>query len=281
MREPDQRAVGLGLRRALFQDLLDAPVGAIDFVECAPENWIGLGGRYASMLSQITARYPLTCHGLSLDLGGLTPFDDAHLNDLRTFLREHQVQLYSEHLSWSGDNARLHELFPLPFSDESVRHVSARIRDVQDRLERRIAIENVSYYLTMPTGAASPMSEPEFVHAVAETADCDVLLDVNNLYVNHRNHGTDPLELLHLLDPRRIVCMHIAGHFVESNDLVIDSHGAAVTDTVWDLLDQTVAQIGPRATVLERDFHFPPFEQLLDEAQRIRLTLQRTMSSTQ
>ncbi len=273
MREPDQRAVGLGLRRALFQDVLDAPEGAIDFVECAPENWIGLGGRYAGMLSEITNRYPLNCHGLSLDLGGLTPFDDGHLADLRAFLHEHQVQLYSEHLSWSGDEARLHELFPLPFSEESVRHVSARIREVQDRLERRIAIENVSYYLTMPTGAQSPMSEPEFVHAVAEAADCDVLLDVNNLYVNYRNHGTDPLELLRLLDPRRIVCMHMAGHFVESEELLIDSHGAAVTDAVWNLLQQTIEQIGPRPTVLERDFHFPPFAELLDEAQRIRHAL--------
>lgn len=259
--------MGLGLRRALLEDVLAAPDGSIDFVECAPENWIRLGGRYADMLSRVTARYPLTCHGLSLDLGGIAPFDDAYLNDIKTFLDAHNVALYSEHLSYCADGAaRLHELLPIPFTEEAVEHVADRIKQVQDKLGRRIAVENVSYYA--PSG--TQLSEPDFVNAVIETADCDLLLDVNNLYVNFINHGTDPRELMRKINPQRVASYHVAGHYDEADDFKIDSHGMPVIGNVWDLLRDAYQTIGYRPTLLERDFNFPPLQELLDEIEYAR-----------
>lgn len=263
------RAVGLGLRRAILEDTLQAQPGSIDFVECAPENWIRLGGRYAAMFDRVTDRYPLSCHGLSLDLGGLMPLDERYLGDIRSFLETHGVTLYSEHLSYCADaNARLHELLPIPFTEEAVAHVSQRIRHAQDVLGRRIAIENVSYYA--PAIAQGNLSEPEFVNAVLETADCDLLLDVNNLYVNFINHGTDPMSLMRAVNPQRVASYHVAGHFDEADDFKIDSHGMPVIERVWDLLQAGFQTIGHRPTVLERDFNFPPIGELIVEIEHAR-----------
>ena len=262
--------MGLGLRRALLDDLEQAPAGDLDFLECAPENWIGLGGLWAERLSALSARYPLTCHGLSLSLGGSAPLDLAFVDQVGRFLDQHNVRLYSEHLSYCSDDGHLYDLLPLPFTDEAVRHTAARIAQVQDRLGRRIAVENVSTYLT-PHAA---MSELAFTRAVLEEADCDLLLDVNNVYVNASNHGFDAAAFIAGLPAERIVCLHVAGHYDGGGPVRIDTHGSPVIDPVWDLLRQAYARFGPRPALLERDFNFPPYAELREELQQMRRILQ-------
>ncbi|MGS1318734.1 HvfB family MNIO-type RiPP peptide maturase [Stenotrophomonas geniculata] len=259
-------AAGLGLRRALLQDLRDAPAGDFDFLECAPENWIHVGGPAGDALAELAQRHPLSCHGLSLSLGGSAPLDTQLLEQVGQFLEMHRVPLYSEHLSYCSDDGHLYDLLPIPFTDEAVRHTAARIARVQDLLGRRIAVENVSYYLA-PEPA---MDELAFTKAVLAEADCDLLLDVNNVYVNACNHGYDADAFIAGLPAQRIVCLHVAGHLDEAPDLKIDTHGSAVIDPVWELLARTYARIGPRPTLLERDFNFPPYAELQGELQTIR-----------
>ena len=247
-------AAGLGLRRGLLPQLLAMAPGAVDFLECAPDNWIGVGGAFGADLERLVERFPLTCHGLSLSLGGSTPLDAAFIEQTRRFLVRHRVALYSEHLSYCSDDGHLYDLLPLPFTEAAVRHVAARIREAQERLERRIAVENISYY-------AAPyreMSEIEFVNAVLDEADCDLLLDVNNLFVNACNHGYDALDFLARLPPGRVAAYHVAGHYDEAPDLKIDTHGAAVKPGVWALLGAAYRRFGVRPTLLERDFNYPP-----------------------
>lgn len=259
-------ATGLGLRRALLQTLREAPAGDLDFLECAPENWIGVGGPAGDALADLAQRYPLSCHGLSLSLGSTAPLDTQLLAQVGRFLDQHRVTLYSEHLSYCSDDGYLYDLLPLPFTDEAVHHTAARIARVQDVLGRRIAVENVSYYL-----APEPvMDELAFTNAVLAEADCDLLLDVNNVYVNACNHGYDADAFIAGLPAERIVCLHVAGHLDEAEDLKIDTHGSAVIDPVWDLLARTYARIGARPTLLERDFNFPPYPELRDELRTIR-----------
>jgi uncharacterized protein len=259
-------AAGLGLRRALVGALEHAPAGCIDFLECAPENWIGVGGRRGAALRRLAERFPLTCHGLSLSLGGFAPLSDQFLGQLKHFLEQHAVALYSEHLSYCGDEGYLYDLVPLPFTDEAVRHVAKRIRQVQDALRRRIAVENISYY----AAPYQALSELEFVSAVVSEADCDLLLDVNNVYVNSINHGYDPRAFIDGLPTARVVAMHVAGHFDEADDLKIDTHGASVKDDVWSLLAYAYSRCGACPTVLERDFNIPPLEELLLEVRHMR-----------
>lgn len=259
-------SAGLGLRRALLGALQDAAPGEFDYLECAPDNWIGLGGRWGEAFQELARHHRITCHGLSLNLGGNLPFDDTYLLRLRQFLDQHRVPVYSEHLSYCADDGQLYDLLPLPFTDAAVRHVSDRIRHVQDRLGRRIAVENVSTY-------ASPfqaMAEAEFVNAVLDAADCDLLLDVNNVFVNSINHGFDAADYVRALPSNRIVHYHIAGHYDEADDLKVDTHGAPVKQDVWQLLRLAYQTHGVRPTLLERDFNFPPFQELLDELQTIR-----------
>ena len=267
---------GLGLRRVLLDQLIEAPAGAFDFLECAPDNWIGVGGRLGEALDELSARFPLSCHGLSLSLGGLEPLDETFLARTRRFLDRHRVALYSEHLSYCTGDGHLYDLMPIPFTAEAVRHVAARIGRVQDVLGRRIAVENVSYYASHPAaGDGQDLDEAQFVEAVLEEADCDLLLDVNNVYVNALNHGYDARTFLDAMPGARIASYHVAGHYDEAPDLKVDTHGAAVKDDVWDLLAHAYARHGVRPTLLERDFHFPPLPVLLDEVARIR-TLQAT-----
>lgn len=257
---------GLGFRRELLAELKAAVPANIDFFELAPENWAGMGGRSARDLRHFTERHPFVCHGLSLSLGGPDPLDQAFLRQTRDFLERHQVALYSEHLSYCAANGHLYDLLPLPFTDEAVRHVAARIRQVQDALGRRIAVENVSYY-------AAPhrqLAEADFINAVLAEADCDLLLDVNNVYVNAINHGYDARAFIEAMPAARIASYHVAGHFDEADDLKIDTHGNAVKDDVWALLGFAYATHGVRPTLLERDFNFPPLPVLLDEVARIR-----------
>src|SRR5690554_4041038 len=265
-------AVGLGLRRALLADLQAAPPGCFDFLEAAPENWIGIGGAPGEALAELAARHPLACHGLSLSLGGPAPLDETFLHKLRRFLDAHRAAVYSEHLSACGDSlGHLYDLLPLPFSDEAVQHVSARIRHAQDILGRRIAVENISYYANIPpVPGTRPLTELQFVNAVLEEADCDLLLDVNNIVVNATNHGYDAPDFLRGLPGARIAYIHVAGHRDEAPGLKIDTHGAAVADPVWALLAEAYALFGPRPTLLERDFDFPPFEELLGELGVVR-----------
>lgn len=259
-------SAGLGLRRALMGALQSAQSGAVDFLECAPENWIGVGGKLGDSFARLAAQHPLTCHGLSLSLGGAEPLDDTLLQKLRRFLDRHRVLLYSEHLSYCADDGQLYDLLPIPFTDEAVAHVAARIRRVQDALGRRIAVENVSYY----AAPYQAMAEADFVTAVLDEADCDLLLDVNNIYVNSINHGYDAAQFLARMPSRRIASYHIAGHYDEAQDLKIDTHGADVKNDVWQLLAEAYRAHGVRPTLLERDFNFPPLADLLAEVERIR-----------
>ena len=257
---------GLGLRRAIMKPLAETPPVNVDFMEVAPENWMRLGGRLGRQFRAFTERYPFVCHGLSLSLGGPAPLDEDFVREVRAFLDEHRIRCYTEHLSYCSDDGHLYDLMPIPFTEDAVDYVAARIRRVQDILERRIAIENVSYYAA--PGAAMP--EIEFVNAILERADCDLLLDVNNIYVNSINHRYDPLEFLHALPARRVVYFHVAGHYVEAEDLRVDTHGSDVCDPVWKLLDAAYAHCGVVPTLLERDFNFPPISELLTEIDRIR-----------
>lgn len=267
----DATGAGLGLRRGLLDALLAAPPGAFDFLECAPENWIGVGGKLGAALDQLGARHRLTCHGLSLSLGGVAPLDETFLARIRHFLDRHQVALYSEHLSYCSDDGQLYDLLPIPFTDEAVGHVSARIRHVQDVLGRRIAVENVSYYAAHPPLQGMPaLDEIGFINAVLEEADCELLLDVNNVFVNSINQGYDARDFISRMPTDRIASYHVAGHFDEADDLKIDTHGATVKDQVWTLLADAYRRHGVRPTLLERDFNFPPLPALLQELDTVR-----------
>ncbi|HSO47883.1 MAG TPA: DUF692 domain-containing protein, partial [Rhizobiaceae bacterium] len=234
--------------------------------ELAPENWIDMGGAYGRDLRGFTERYPFVCHGLSLSLGGLSPLDEMLLTKTRQFMDAHGIQLFTEHLSYCSDDGHLYDLLPIPFTEEAVKHVAARIRRAQDILERRIAIENASYYTPSPI---AEMDEIAFIRAVLDEAGCDLHLDVNNVYVNSVNHRYDPLEFIRALPTERIVYLHMAGHYVEAADLLVDTHGAGVIDPVWALLDATYRIHGVAPTLLERDFNIPPLDELVHEVEHI------------
>ena len=257
---------GLGFRRELIAALKTRVPAAIDFFELAPENWIDLGGAHGRDLRGFTERYPFVCHGLSLSLGGPAPLDELLLHKTRQFMDAHGIQLYTEHLSYCSDDGHLYDLLPIPFTEEAVKYVAARIRRAQDILERRIAIENASFYAAAPI---ADMDEASFIRAVLLEADCDLHLDVNNAYVNSVNHRYDPVEFIRALPAGRIVYMHMAGHYREADDLLIDTHGAAVIDPVWALLDETYRIHGVAPTLLERDFNIPPLAELTREVERI------------
>lgn len=258
---------GLGLRRGLLPQLASVADGAIDFLELAPENWIGVGGRFGRQFRKLAERYPLVCHGLSLSIGGPAPLDREFLKEVKQFLNDFHVRCYTEHLSYcSDDKGHLYDLMPIPFTEEAVRYVADRIRQVQDILDRRIGIEHVSYY----AAPGAQMGEVDFINAVLGEADCDLLLDVNNIHVNAINFGYDPYEFLERIDGDRTVYTHIAGHYVEAPDLRIDTHGSRVIEPVWALLEASYARFGVSPTLLERDFNFPPLDELLDEVARIR-----------
>lgn len=266
MASPVQGA-GLGLRRGLLPELGALAGAAVDFMEVAPENWIGVGGRFGRQFRALTERFPMVCHGLSLSIGGPAPLDTGFLKDVRTFLDEHGIDCYTEHLSYCGDDkGHLYDLMPIPFTSEAVRFVAARIRQVQELLDRRIGIENVSYYVA----PGQELTELEFVNAVLAEADCDLLLDVNNVYVNAINFGYDPVEYLNGIDGARTVYLHVAGHYVEAPDLRIDTHGSPVAAPVWELLGAAYSRWGVLPTLLERDFNFPSLAELLEEVSKIR-----------
>ena len=280
MTQPDSRfmveGAGLGLRRSFMQELATEALSDIpDFFEIAPENWMGMGGRYGRSLRQLTERHPFVCHGLSLSIGGPQPLDMQFLGDLRRFLDTHQIRLYSEHLSYTTDDGHLYDLLPIPFTHEAARYVAERVQQVQDVLGRRIALENVSYY----AAPGQEMSEQDFLLEVLQRADCDLLLDVNNIYVNSINHRYDANAFLDAMPAERVSYIHIAGHYEEAPDLRVDTHGADVIPEVWQLLDRTYKRLGAVPTLLERDFNIPALSVLLQEMGLIRQRQQPFMTS--
>ena len=256
---------GLGLRRALMRPLEDHQGDEIDFFEVAPENWIDFGGHLGRRFRRFTERTPLVCHGLSLNIGGPAPLDEPFIKRVKQFLDEHNVRYYSEHLSYCADDGHLYDLMPIPFTEEAIDYVSERICRAQDILGRRLVVENVSYYCA----PGQEMAEIEFINTVLERADCELLLDVNNIYVNSVNHRYDAIAFLHALPSRRIAYAHVAGHFNEAEDLVVDTHGADVIDPVWQLLHAAYDYFGVIPTLLERDFNIPPLGELLEEVGHI------------
>ena len=257
---------GIGLRRSMLRQLANNVPADIDFLELAPENWINLGGRLGRQLREISEKTPIVAHGLSLSIGGPAPLDEDLVRAIRDFIEDHNVRIYSEHLSYTNDGGQLYDLLPMPFTDEAVRYTADRVKRVQDILGQRMALENVSYYLS----PKKDFAEVDFINAIAEQADCDLLLDVNNVYVNSVNHDYEPMDFIKAMPADRISYLHIAGHYVEPDGIIVDTHGADVIDPVWQILEQTYALIGNRPTLLERDFNIPAIEGLMLEVSMIK-----------
>ena len=257
---------GLGLRRSLLNTLEQSAPDDIHFMEVAPENWINVGGRLGKKFRSYTERFPFVCHGLSLSIGSPAPLNTELLLAIKKFMHEHSIRYYSEHLSYCSDHGQLYDLLPIPFTEEAIDYVAERIQRAQDILGQRIAIENSSYYCA----PQQEMSESEFINAVIKKADCALLLDVNNVYVNSINHRYDPYEFLASLPGERTAYIHIAGHFEEAEDLRVDTHGTPVINPVWKLLEKTYELFGVKPTLLERDFNIPPLPELMSELEEIK-----------
>lgn len=257
---------GLGLRRSFLNEILHTKISDIDFFEVAPENWMTTGGKSGKQFRTMTEKHAFICHGLSLSIGSTDPLDEDFLRALKQFMQQHRIKFYSEHLSYCSHDGHLYDLMPVPFTADAVQHIANRIKRVQDILEQRIAIENVSYYAT----PGKEMEEIDFFNAVITEADCDVLLDINNIYVNSVNHQYDAEDFLRAIPAQRIAYAHIAGHYVEADDFLIDTHGATVIDPVWKLLAKAYELYGVFPTLLERDFNLPPLAELRQEVTTIK-----------
>ena len=261
---------GLGLRREKLDEMLESmqqgELSIVDFMEVAPENWMNVGGIFGKKFRQFTEKYDFVCHGLSLSIGSPGPLDEDFVKNVGKFLQEHGVKHYSEHLTYCSDEGHLYDLLPIPFTEEAVHYVAERIKRVQDILQQQISMENASYYTPAP---GKEMEEIDFINAVLSEADCGLLIDVNNIYVNSINHGYDPIEFMKQLPAERIRYAHIAGHYNEDEDLIVDTHGADVIDPVWDILDKAYEHFGVFPTLLERDFNIPPVNELLAEVKQI------------
>ena len=266
---------GLGLKRELIPQIQklfgQELIQNLNFVEIAPENWIGAGGKVTKDLAWFTERYTVACHGLCLSLGGPDPLNKSFLKQVKEFLINHNISLYTEHLSYCtdfnhGERGYLYDLLPIPFTEEAVHYVAKRIRQTQDILEQRIAIENASFYVSAPI---SEMDELTFLNAVLSEADCDLHLDINNIYVNSVNFGFDAHTFLRGVPGKRIVYAHIAGHLQEAPDLLIDTHGEDIIDPVWTLLAEAYQLYGKFPTLLERDTNIPQLETLMKEVNKI------------
>lgn len=260
--------VGIGFRKDFAEEFVNSTVLAPSFVEVAPENWIGVGGYWKKQFQKVLEKYPLYTHGLSLSIGSPDELDKDFLAKVKTFLKETNAQVYSEHLSYAKcDNAHLYDLLPIPFTHDAVRHVAQRITQVQEVLERKIAIEIVSYY----TPVAPEMTEVEFVNAILKETNCDLLLDVNNVYVNSFNHKYNAKQFIDGLPLERVGYIHMAGHQQVSEDLIIDTHGEAIIDPVYDLFEYTIRKLNRDVPVLlERDFNIPEMEELQGEIERLK-----------
>ncbi|MCF8303708.1 MAG: DUF692 domain-containing protein [Bacteroidales bacterium] len=260
--------VGIGFRRDLANEIINGNINP-GFIEFAPENWMEMGGYWGKVRRKAAEQYPVTCHGLSLSLGSPEELDWNFIEQLKKFLDENNVRIYSEHLSYTKSaNAHLYDLLPIPFREDAIQHVAERIRKVQDYLERPIAIENVSYY----TPVAAEMDEATFVKSILEEAGCQLLLDVNNVYVNAFNHGYDAKEFISKLPLNKVAYIHMAGHEQVESDLIIDTHSEAIIDPVYKLFEWTIGQMKPVPVLLERDFNFPEIPEMnreMDQLQNI------------
>lgn len=260
--------LGLGFRREIHKEILElSGEDKPDFVEFAPENWMHFGGYWGKVFNDILQKYHVICHGLSLSIGSPDDLDYEFISDLKSFFAKANPLIYSEHLSYSKcDNAHLYDLLPIPFRQDAINHIVERIKIVQDKLERKIALENVSYY--SPVGAEMP--EFEFLSQILEKADCNLLLDVNNVYVNAFNHKYDAKEFINNLPLDRVAYIHIAGHEKVEEDLIIDTHGQDIIDPVYELFEWTINKIKPVPVLLERDFNIPEISDLLLEMKKLK-----------
>ncbi len=264
--------VGIGLRRDISDEIIENSLLTPDFLEFAPENWMGIGGYWNRIRKQAVEKYPVTCHGLSLSLGSPEELDWDFIKELKVFLDENQVKIFSEHLSYTKSrNAHLYDLLPIPFRQDAVDHVVDRIRQVQDFLERPLAIENVSYY----TPVAAEMSEIDFVTEIVERADCKLLLDVNNVYVNAFNHKYDAREYISKLPLDKVAYIHMAGHEKIEPDLIIDTHGQPIIDPVYDLFEWTIQRMRPVPVLLERDYNFEELDQIQSELMSLKALIKK------
>lgn len=257
---------GLGLRSTYYQAILEQRP-AIDWFEIVSENYLVEGGKALYFLDAIGEQYRLVMHGVSLSIGGPHELDRDYLRRLKHLAQRVQPAWISDHLCWSRGNAhQLHDLLPLPYTEESLQHVAARVRQVQDVIERPLVLENVSSYLRC---ADDQFSEWQFLTALSELSGCELLLDVNNVYVSARNHGFDAWVFISSLPKQRIRQLHLAGHSDYGNYL-IDTHDQPVSDPVWQLYQRTLQHLGPVSTLLERDDHFPVLGELLGELNTAR-----------
>ncbi|ATB41212.1 hypothetical protein CYFUS_006677 [Cystobacter fuscus] len=262
--------VGIGLRREFYARLPETP-RALDWVEIVPENFLTLGGRPQRALDACRERWPVLPHGVALNVGGPEPLDEAYLAGLQALVERLDAPFFSDHLCYARlGGAYLYDLLPLPFSPEAVEHVAPRVREVQARVGRPFLLENPSYYARMPGGT---LAEADFLRHVAEEADCGLLLDVNNVYVNACNHGYEPRAFVDALPLERVGQIHLAGH-ERRPDVLIDTHGAPVCDEVWSLYRYVLERTGPVPTLIEWDQDIPSLEAVLDEADRARALLQ-------
>ncbi len=265
---------GLGLRREMLKSLLPTLPKEVDFWEVAPENWIPFGGKFEEKFEQCVSQAPFSTHGLSLSIGSLDKLDVEFVKSVKTFLDKHNISLYSEHLSYCSGNGHMYDLMPIPFTEGAVKHVSERIKQVQDILERPLVLENVSYYIS----PSKELTELEFTNAVLSESNCLMLLDVNNVYVNSINHKYDPNAFIKGLPSEKIVYGHIAGHYNEAPDLKVDTHGTSVIEPVWALLEEAYYAHGVFPTLLERDFNIPDIKELLEEVEQIKAIQHRVSS---
>lgn len=260
---------GLGLRTDHYNDILAAPRGSldVDWFEVLSENYMVPGGKPLAMLDRICADYPVVMHGVSMSIGSQEGPSEEYLQQLKKLMQRVNPLWISDHLCWTGYNGKnMHDLFPIPYTEEAVRHVVRNVRRVQDYLERPILLENVSSYVAFKSDA---MTEWEFVAAVAEEAGSLILLDVNNIYVSSVNHGFDPHAYLDGVPRDRVQQIHLAGHS-NHGDHIIDTHDHPVVDEVWTLYADALRRFGPVATMIERDDHIPPLAELIEELQQAR-----------
>lgn len=252
---------GLGLRPEHYESILQQNP-AIDWFEILTENYLIPGGKPLYYLDQIRARYPVVMHGVSLSIGSTDPLDRIYLQQLKELAHRVEPVWISDHLCWTGINGlNMHDLLPIPYTEEAINHIVARISEIQEYLGQQILIENVSSYLTY---IQSEMSEWEFIAEIIKRADCYLLLDVNNIYVSSINHGFNALDYINAIEPSRVVQIHLAGHS-NFGDYIIDTHDAAIIQPVWDLYAKTIQRLGPISTMIERDDLIPPLEELLLE----------------
>lgn len=258
---------GLGFRRDIADEILSLEGEQMPaFVELAPENWIGLGGYWGKVLAQVNEKYTISTHGLSLSIGSPDPLNWAFIKEIKKFLDTYNIELYSEHLSYSQcNNAHLYDLLPIPFREDAIQHIVPRIKEVQDFLERPLIIENVSYYT--PVGAE--MNEQSFISAIVEESGCKLLLDINNVFVNSFNHQYDPKKFISELPLDQVAYIHMAGHEQVSEDTIIDTHGEPIIQDVYELFDWTLPQINQVPILLERDFNFPAMNQIANELKQL------------